>query len=170
MPVLEGTVDELKQALDRVAAGAPVDKEPRYWLAPQAEEVARRLIPQHHKHLANARIAYIFAKSLPARNGKVPMANARKVPEAQRLLHGYDFVITINEDAWMLLTQAQREALIDHELSHCGMKQDGSWTIWAHDVEEFAAVIKRHGLWHDGARVFAKAVEQLEFDLEGAAQ
>lgn len=150
-----------------VPGGAPAGKEPHYWIAAEVEEIARRLIPEHHKHLAAARIAYVFAESLPSRHGKTPMATAKKAPEAQTLLHGFDFVVTVNYQAWMLLTPAQREALVDHELSHLGLKEDGSgWTIWAHDVEEFAAVIKRHGLWTEGARLFGEAAaEQLEFDL-----
>ncbi|HHY95891.1 MAG TPA: hypothetical protein GX513_12925 [Firmicutes bacterium] len=161
---VETTLEEMTRAAERMTE--PVGK---YRLAPEVEAIARRLIPEHHKHLATAHIAYIMAESLPARNGKTPMAKAQKASEAQNLLHGYDFVITVNKKAWDMLTPQQCEALVDHELAHCGLGENG-WTIWAHDVEEFAAVIKRHGLWHEGARVFAKAVEQMEFDLVGAAR
>jgi hypothetical protein len=162
--VLEGMLGELKDALDRVADSAT--QSGKYRFAAEVEEIARRLIAEHHPHLASAKIAYLMADKLPPVKGRPRGGAAAKATERERLLHGYDFVITINREVWLDLTPEQREALVDHELSHCGVTADGSWTIWPHDLEEFAAVVKRHGLWSEGVRAFGKAMaEQLQFDL-----
>jgi hypothetical protein len=37
--------------------------------------------------------------------------------------------------------------------------------IAPHDVEEFAAIIRRHGLWKEDVKLFARAVRQCELPL-----
>lgn len=162
--VLDGTLEELKEALDRVADSAA--QSGKYRFAAEVEEIARKLIAEHHPHLASAKIAYLMADKLPPVRGRPRGGMAAKASERERALHGYDFVITINREVWRELTPAQREALVDHELSHCGLSVTGCWTILPHDLEEFAGVVKRHGLWSEDVRAFGKAAaEQLQFDL-----
>lgn len=63
------------------------------------------------------------------------------------------FWIEIAADLWEDLTNAQRIALVDHEICHLhvGETDDGEYemVIREHDVEEFDEVVRRHGLWTD---------------------
>jgi len=57
----------------------------------------------------------------------------------------------VNLEVWNNAIPAWREALLDHELSHCDCTQDKAgnkkWNIVDHDVQEFVSVVRRHGLW-----------------------
>ncbi len=61
---------------------------------------------------------------------------------------------------WRLLTEAQREALVDHELMHCMVGKNG-WALRGHDVEEVRDIIECHGFWKPDLQQFADAVEPL---------
>lgn len=140
---------------------------------PEVEELARRLIGEHHSHLIEARFAYLEREGEWTSKGDVKLGEARKVTPQMKALVDADFVITINGDAWTKLTPEQREALIDHELSHCSRGEDDKhgnprWEIDKHDVEEFSAVIRRHGLWKPELVQFGKqvAVQERIFEDE----
>ena len=46
---------------------------------------------------------------------------------------------------------------------------EGDWTIVGHDLEEFAAVVARHGLWRREVEAFCQAAApQLALELEAA--
>lgn len=81
----------------------------------------------------------------------------------------YDlFVIEIAQDEWAELGDDQRLALLDHELAHChvviecdedtGQEIGRTLEIREHDIEEFTAIVERHGLWHPGLQDFAHAI------------
>lgn len=81
------------------------------------------------------------------------------------------FIVLIDRNIWLGLSPEEKLALVDHELSHCAQAReddgetpkytrDGSpvWMIRSHDVEEFEAVIQRHGLWNDELRSLARTI------------
>ena len=145
--------------------------------APEVQLVARELINNctDHQQLAEARILYLF------RSGNNWNKGGRPVMGEAKLLSGlpqflsmtddgqkYDMAVVINRSYWQALTQAQRRALVDHELSHFIRKTSGRrkiktrWAITGHEVEDFTMVIRRNGLWTEGIKGFAKAVKQVE--------
>lgn len=136
-------------------------------LAPQEiQDMAKRLIDRHHSHLVEAKICVMFRSGSWRSKGKDVLGRAIKVSDRDKLLHGYDFLIILNEKKWYELNHKQQEALLDHELCHCqrGVDSlDGSptWCIGSHDVEEFAAIIRRHGLWRENVAHFVNQHWQL---------
>lgn len=78
-------------------------------------------------------------------------------------------MILLNDTAWDGLTTSQREALIDHELCHAAIVLDDDGQpkkddrgrlvcrIKKHDMEEFRAVVERHGLWTADLEQIAQA-------------
>jgi hypothetical protein len=141
--------------------------------APDVENIARRLIPEHHTHLADAKIKYLGREGAWSVGGKIRWGSAEKCSAKHRHLTGYDFIIIINVDVWGGLESKQKVALVDHELSHCGINDNG-WCIWPHDVEDFASVVRRHGLWQEGVRKYAEAAVEASrqltiFDIEKAS-
>ncbi len=129
------------------------------------ESMAKRLIAAHHPHLKGAAIAYLMkladpeAKTPAGRMGKRPkIASARGVPAAYRALTGFDFLIVADQKWWDRLDLAQHEAIIDHELMHCRRDEDG-WYVADHDVEDFRAILERHGFYRAGLEEFCNAVQ-----------
>ena len=122
-------------------------------------EMATAIIAEHHPHLLDARIAFIMRSEAPLANGRYTMGKARKVSTEQQVHMPFDFVIWLAEDVWNRLTGLQKQALIDHELSHC-MWDGFVASIRGHDVEEFTHIIERYGFWWPKSDDFELAVQQ----------
>lgn len=133
--------------------------------APEVDEVGLDIMVRYHKHLVEAKIRYLYRLGKWESKGRIILGKAAKTSDREKYLTGTDFVITINFGAWQDLTPKEREALIDHELSHCeydGTDERGErrWMIVPHDVEDFAHVVGRHGLWQPDLRRLAKAANE----------
>lgn len=156
--------------------------------APDVEDIARELIEKYHGHLAGARIAYRSrvsvvpegsrSKTAPSwrSRGHLLYGRTMRVSGPVRELTGedgeqVDFLVLVNGDVWNALSDDQKHAVVDHELSHCGENEAGNWAIEAHDVEEFGPVVARWGLWREEVRAFdaalqdAPGVRQMRMDL-----
>lgn len=122
-----------------------------YTLAPEVEEVAKGLVAANHKHLTDANISYVFRdRSWKTRDGKTILGKARGRNELDKLLstRREDFIIMIGEDRWEEMTDNEREALVDHELCHCGVMvtNDGSKKFFLrdHPIEAFPENLARY--------------------------
>ena len=150
-----------------------------YELAPEVEAVAKRIIDKDHPTLRAIRIEYVFREKAAKSHGRAVAGTARKVtgvnallatPGAQSSEDLAFFLITIARDIWDGLDQRKREALVDHELTHCAVQIDDTTgeavlALRGHDLEEFASVVQRHGLWSDDLEFFVTSLpaEQLAF-------
>jgi len=88
----------------------------------------------------------------------------------------FDFVILLNEEFWKseLTENRHREALLDHELCHATLKEDSYgepvrdargrlvYRTRKHDIEEFACIPERHGLWKHDLERFAQAIRRAD--------
>lgn len=141
-------------------------------IAIEPKDIATDLIAEVHQHLRPARILYLFTTQKTLKCDAVVLGKAKKLSAKERFLSsgnesiedGYHFVITFDVNEWKDLTEAQRKALVDHELCHCGIGANG-WRLKGHDVEEFQAVIERHGFWKRDVRAFGAAAQQLPLVL-----
>lgn len=121
-----------------------------------------RLVEQHHEEISGARIALAWNTSWkPDVDGRCTLGMCKKAGDLDRELAAYDFIIILRRDFWNApsVLDAQRDALLDHELQHATVAydQDGEpkvdergrtvYRIRRHDIEEFGAVVARHGLW-----------------------
>lgn len=138
-----------------------------YKLAPEVELIANKIIYDHHSHLSGARIVYVFLAEAPVVKGREAMGRARVITGINAWLSTDEidreseptpyFLIEISRKHWEVLSEAQRRALVDHELSHCDVDEETSKPkILGHDVEEFSGVIRRHGLWRYDVESFVK--------------
>lgn len=146
-----------------------------YSPAPEVARIGERLITQFHQHLLKTRVEFLFRSKAGSTGGKTTLGKARKVTGLNALLATPDviedpegtsesltfFVIEIAMDMWGFLSDKQRLALVDHELCHCklGVNEKGDivHSIAAHDVEEFAEIVIRHGLWKPDLSQFIRA-------------
>lgn len=143
-----------------------------YRPAVTAKKIGDELIGKHHPDLVTAgvHIEYVFRSDTAKSKGKDVWGKARKVSGLNAYLAGDAaegdevedfFVIELSEPVWGDLNDAGRRALVDHELSHCRIVWDDEGemdgiAIASHDVEEFAAVIERHGLWRPDVEHFVQ--------------
>ncbi len=144
-----------------------------YRPASAAAEIAADLIPRHHDDLIGVRIEYVFRSKAAKSKGRVVLGRARKVGGLNAFLAAEDepdevavdpdafFVLEFAEDEWASLSHRQRVALVDHELSHCVVEygDDGERKLGlvGHDLEEFEAIVYRHGLWKPDVTRFVRA-------------
>lgn len=144
--------------------------------APEVQQIAEDLIPKYHQHLIDfdVRIEYVIIDKTPKAKGREIWGTCRKVSNLNAFLaNGQDgsdpfFVITISEPVWEVLPLKSKVALVDHELCHAWAEaqqdedSDGSedpvkLSLNPHDLEEFACIVRRHGLWRDDIKAFVEA-------------
>lgn len=139
-------------------------------LAVEAYKHIDELVERYHPMLAKARLCLAWRRGEKlGPDGHLHLGKAGKCADLHRQLHEYDWVIILNRDAFGTFTPAQRKALVDHELCHCrpACTKDGTqkrdaqdkalWRVRKHDVEEFAEVVQRHGLWKSDLEAFYQA-------------
>ena len=133
-----------------------------YEHAPNVEALAKgTAIPQWHAHLSGVAIAYLFTEEIGMKGGKEVLAKVRKATPTEVFFGNVDAVMIVSKGAWFAMSGEQHIALVDHELCHLLLDDEGRVTLRAHDVEEFAAVIKRHGLWKGDLVTFREDCGQL---------
>lgn len=108
--------------------------------------MANELINKYHTILKHANIGILFKDEAPVNKGKTTLGKAVKVSDRMKVYTGLDFIIWLAWDEWERMDDARRYAQLDHELCHCVMGTNG-WAIRPHDIEEFTAVIERHGFY-----------------------
>jgi len=72
-----------------------------------------------------------------------------------------DYILTLNGDAWQVMTEKQHRALVDHELYHMRRKKTKTgiaFVLRHHDVEEFVAIIKRYGDWSPNLKLLREVL------------
>jgi hypothetical protein len=142
-----------------------------YAPAVAVSEVAGRLIEQHHPHLAAAPIFFVFVDPAPnVRGGKIlgrarvvrglnaflvaAAAGEAEAPESGPVVADHSFfVMEVAFEEWVAASADARAALVDHELCHFDVIEDDDGEpqlrLRGHDVEEFTAVVERHGAWRE---------------------
>lgn len=158
-----------------------------YQVADEVKKVAEPLIKNYHSHLNGAEIVYLFQNKRDRATGAavIPKSKGRPVLGMAKLVTGLNaflvsgatrtdgdeidpfFVLLITKPAWDRMKAKQREALVDHELCHMGVDDEtGKPTLLPHDLEEFNAVVRRHGIWQEDVEAFFKAAKQIPLPLE----
>lgn len=117
----------------------------------------------HHGDTKQARIALAWRLRTKAdKDGRIKLGQCIKVSDLHREFADYDFIITLNRDFWedTVVTDAQRSALLDHEMMHAAPSYNGEsgehevdergrflFRVRGHDFEDFNDIIQRHGIW-----------------------
>lgn len=152
----------------------------------EVKEIATRYINEHHEHLANVLIIYLFNAKTIVKKGKEKLGEVKLVSGMNAYLATRDleepqeqfFTMIISKSAWDLLEHEPRarEALIDHELAHCDRDlETGALSVNPHDIEEFFDIVRRHGPWARDIQTFIEAAREaknpmLPFDLRFARE
>lgn len=155
------------------------------------ERIAAKLIKEHHENLNrhDVSIFAVFRDPVAKSKGRVVLGKARKISGLAAALFGLAhqddlgedptdfFVVEVGHKTWEELTPKQRLALVDHELCHLDVEvplddyEHRKLITRGHDLEEFRAVVERHGLWRPDVAAFAQAAQlALPIDEQPAAQ
>lgn len=160
--------------------------------APDADMCIERMQDAHHADLEGVTVTALFAfdteSTLPVlkHQGYPAGAVVRITPVKDRALGMADATIVIDRAGWLALSGRQRDALIDHELTHLARKIDKETGEVVFDVLErpklqmrkhdhqfgwFDEVAQRHGQASAEVRQARRLMEssgQLYFDFEQA--
>ena len=137
--------------------------------APEVEELAQQVINEHHPHLVEAGICFVYRSGRWSARGRTVTGKALIAPPLWRFLSGCELVLIVSEVIFKNLSEEGKAALIDHELSHFNKPlkdKRGSliWTIRDHDVREFSDVVRRHNICMSNLRAIADdGMQQLDF-------
>ncbi len=120
--------------------------------APELRTLANKIIKDKFPWIREQKISIGYCYSdLEKKKGKGRVyADIRKVPGIYKTWLRYDFVIAFYEPNTMLMDGHQLEILMEHELRHIGITENGELVIEPHDIEDFRAIIDKFGLdWSD---------------------
>ncbi len=133
------------------------------------------LIRDHHEELKPARFAIAWNLTWqPDADGRTKIGMCKRASDLDRELAAFDFVILLRRAFWKddRVTDAQRRALLDHELEHAARAETKNgepavdergrpvWRIRKHDIEEFSAIVDRHGMWSRDLENLADALRK----------
>lgn len=146
------------------------EKRPKYEpIDPKAEREVYALVEEvrreHHTSTEEASIALLWINDVKAdADGHLMLGKCWKIGPREAALHEHDFAIGFNREVWNQVDAQMREAIVDHELAHVGIKVreetgESSWYVVKHDLEEFTSVVKRRGLYREGVRAFVDAAQ-----------
>ena len=138
--------------------------------AEEAQTIAMEILPKYHHGLINAKIGFLFKNKEIMQKGKNVVGTAEKCGAKTKAVSLYqaedgeealDFILTFAYPTWKNLTDIQKYAVVDHELSHCQVESNESTgetktKIISHDVEEFSSIVRRHGLWQGNLEIFGQ--------------
>lgn len=140
-----------------------------YGNAESVETLAKNLIPMYHPELATARVKYVFVDKASTKSGKPVYGKVRKVSGVMEFLIESDFMVEVALDQWNEMSEQMRTALVDHLLERLTGEEDDKsgemkWAMREPDVQEFAAILRRHGAWNDDLTAFASVAKQINID------
>lgn len=141
------------------------EKDEKFVEAPEVAWFVRDAL-DYHTDLTNRRFACFFVKEPWQSGGGECWAQIKKRGELDRKISGHEILIKVAWTIWVALDDKQKLALVDHELCHLYEDLDsGELKYRGHDMEEFAEIIQRHGLWNEGVERFMDQAKQMAFDF-----
>lgn len=131
--------------------------------AETVEQVAKDLIRKYHSELVNIKIGYLWKNKIIKKQGREVVACLAKCSDLIKALCELDVIMIISYPSYNSLTDKQKIACVDHELTHILVDEDLAGNpkvrLIAHDVEEFGSVIERHGLYMDDLVMLGRVVQ-----------
>lgn len=149
----------------RKNSGKKVEKVPtQFDVSQELEDLAKTLIPKYHDSLINAKIAYLFINKPMTKGGQNVIATAEKCSKKVKVLCDKDFIITAAYPTWRELSDIQKTAVMDHELTHCMVDDDEETgemktKIVNHDFSDFLQILEKYGLFKEDLVALGRVVQ-----------
>lgn len=122
-------------------------------------ELAREVIRKSHSRLLKARFGFAFRSDAPVRKGTSVLASGSLVSRQIQVHLDLDYLVWVAGPEWDTMSLEHKTALLDHEFCHCYRKDNMDWGLRDHDIQEFLAVIERHGLWRHDLQRLAEVIQ-----------
>lgn len=143
--------------------------------APQVREIARRLIEDHHKHLEGMPLDYLFRSTAARGRGGVNRKYriVTKGPldiaiSADPRWKSYSkiYLLEFPKTLWFRWTEDEQVANVDCCLSQLIAGKSDNLQVIDLSLTEIGRIIKRHGLFEEDLRLFAKSVVEFQHTLD----
>lgn len=148
-----------------------------FTMAPELDARAKKIIAKHHPSLKGITILYVWRDKATRSHGSLVLGSTGRLSGRAAMLYAaavagegnpYDaeldpdddhaaYVIELPSDVWLLLEEAQRDALLDHYLTRCKIDDEGRLALRS-PVSEFPQIVERHGLWRDDLADLGRAL------------
>jgi len=139
------------------------------------EKALQELIAQAHPALERAKVVAINRPGKTGRSRCDGIVKLRTATTAERALVADDigdvaYVAEVRTQPYEKLSAEGKKRRLDHALAHAaGTDKNGKWvTVDQHDVEEFTAVLDRHGPPDDNPQ-FTALAKQMSLFAKGKA-
>lgn len=152
---------------------------------PEPYQILWEVRNAHHQNLEGAEVALAWRKALkPDPEGHLVLGRCQRTSDLQREFSPYDYIILLNQEVWNEeeFTRDKKLALVDHELCHAEISTDQEgevridergrkvWRTKKHDIEEFYAIVQRHGCYKRDLEIFAEELLKRKAEKEAAAR
>jgi hypothetical protein len=133
------------------------------------EKALAELVGQAHPNLEHAKIVAIGKPGRPGESRCHGIVKLRVPSSAEKAMVKDDlgdvaYVVEVRSAPYEKLTAEQRKRRLDHALCHAmGQDERGRWVKIGHDVEEFKAVLDRHGAPDDNPQFLPVAKQMALF-------
>jgi len=118
-----------------------------YRAAPDLAGPCRELIKEHHQHLSDANIAYMFRSGKWIVKGTTQLGKSIVAPAVWRTLTNYDLVLVVNEQAYRTQTNKDKTAMLDNLLCYFNPPAAGpdgyNYSTREPDIQEFSDIVRR---------------------------
>ena len=120
------------------------------------QDKVKKLVANHHPDLVLVvdEIVILFREKATKKGGKVILGTSKKAPAILNILADvdYKFIIELAADEWTMLSDQERDALIDHHLCAFQVEEDPKsgevkYSIAPPDIGYYYAEYERHGDW-----------------------
>ncbi len=142
------------------------------WVVEMVEEERR----QHFDlELKGAEMLVVFDTKKRVKQRRYVLGQMKRAKDLERLLsessarpEGYDYVMVLDREVFMRISDTDRRRLIRHELRHCEHdieNVDNPWKLRPHDIEDFKAEVRlNQGDPHWAERLAEVAAAIYEYD------
>lgn len=109
------------------------------------------VIETEHRHLREAAIVILFDNKKRKSGDRYVLGRIKATSEEMKAFavndHGqmYDYVMFLDKEVWLRLSEDEQKALIYHELCHCKVTEsENPYKIQGHEIETFYSEIERN--------------------------
>jgi NTP pyrophosphatase (non-canonical NTP hydrolase) len=143
-------------------------KQPKkFEISAEVKELAEKVINEQKVDIYPSKLEYLLVYPCIS---KTVAGKCVKSGKELKFFSTFDYLIEISGELWDALDEKTREILIEHELKHVlpvANDKTGDWEfkIRDHNVQDFASIIKKHGIdWI--SKVKASQASLYEIDEE----
>jgi len=86
-------------------------------------ELVDKVREKYHPHLAEANIAVVLNDKTPVSGNKVCVGKMKRTSREDQLLHHHDFKLIVYAGPFAGMSDKEKAALIDHELTHANVER-----------------------------------------------